>query len=121
MTTEECVDFDNELLSFYPPINSEMVALRTKSVQQCCNEYINKECVELDSEDDEETHENNKGNDGQNPFQLKPRDALTMMDGLLHTSGIIEDNQNSLVSMKEELEKIVISQAKQRSICDYFA
>ena len=43
MTAEEYVDFDHELSSFHPPINSEMVDWRTKSVQECYNEYINKE------------------------------------------------------------------------------
>ena len=39
MTAEEYVDFDDELSSFHPPINSEMVDWRTKSVQ-AMNEYI---------------------------------------------------------------------------------
>ena len=34
MTAEEYVDFDHELSSFHPPINSEMVGWRTYSVQE---------------------------------------------------------------------------------------
>ena len=37
VTAEEYVDFNNELLRFHPPINSEMGDWTTKSVQKRCN------------------------------------------------------------------------------------
>ena len=116
LAPKENVDFDNELSSLHPPFSSDMVDQRTKSVQEYCNKYKNKECVELDSEDDEEAHDNDKGNDEQEPFQLIPPEALTMLDSLVHMSEINENDPNALVSIKEKLEKIVINQKKQTNI-----
>ena len=54
-TTEEYIDFDNEVSSFHPLINSEMVGWKAASIQECFTEYVNnKQRIELDSEDDEE-------------------------------------------------------------------
>ena len=107
---EEYIDFDNEISSFHPPINSEMVDLNTASIQECFNEYVNKEKrIELDSEDDEEPDDI----EYQQEFsQVTPRKALAMIDRLVHTSEISNDDQNL-----ENLEKIVITQ---KDIRDYF-
>ena len=37
-TAEEYIDFDNEISSFHPPINSEMVDWKAASIQECLNE-----------------------------------------------------------------------------------
>ena len=111
-TAEECIDFDNKISSFQPPINSEMVDWKTASIQECFNEYVNKEQrIELDSEDDEE-----RGNieDEQESFQVTPSEALAMIDRLVHTSGVSNDDQNTLFGIKENLERVVITQKKQK-------
>ena len=109
-TAEEYIDFDNEVSSFHPPINSEMVGWKAATIQECFSEYINKEQrIELDSEDDEEP---DGIEDEQETFQVIPREALTMIDRLVHTSGISNDNQNALFGIKENLERIVIKQKK---------
>ena len=97
MTAEKCVDFDYELSSFHRPINSEMIDWRTKSVQEWCNEYINKEWVELDSEDDKKAHDSNKGNNEQEPIQLKlcELSPCWMVFSLYYKSGISEDDQSN--------------------------
>ena len=41
-TAEEYIDFNNEISSFHPPINSEMVDLKVASIQECFNEYVKK-------------------------------------------------------------------------------
>ena len=51
---------------------------------------------------------------------MTPREALVMIDRLVHTSGISNDDQNALFRIKENLERIVITQKKQRDIRDYF-
>ena len=111
-TAEECIDFDNKISSFQPPINSEMVDWKTASIQECFNEYVNKEQrIEFDSEDDEE-----RGNieDEQESFQVTPSEALAMIDRLVHTSGVSNDDQNTLFGIKENLERVVITQKKQK-------
>ena len=80
-TGEEYVDFDNEISSFHPPINSEMVDWKAVSIQESFNEYVNKEQkIELDSEDNEEPDDIE---DDQESFQVTPREVLAMIDRLV--------------------------------------
>ena len=117
-TAEAYIDFDNEISSFHPPINSEMVDWKAASIQECFNEYVNKEQrVEIDSEDDREP---DNIEDEQEPFQVTPPEALSMIDCLVHTSGISNDDQNALFGIKKNLERIVITQKKQKDIRHYF-
>ena len=51
---------------------------------------------------------------------MTPHEALAMIDCLVHTSGISDDDQNALFGIKENLERIVITQKKQKDIRDYF-
>ena len=109
-TTEEYIDFDNEVSSFHPPINSEMVDWKAASIQECFTEYVNnKQRIELDSEDDGE-HDDTE--DEQLSFQVTPRETLAMIDRLAHTSGISNDDQSVLFGIKGNLERIVITQEK---------
>ena len=117
-TPKEYIDFDNEISSFHPPINSEMVAWKAASIQECFNEYVNKEQkIELDIEDEEEPDDIEHK---QESFQVTPREALAMIDRLVHTSGISNDVQNALFVIKENLERIVITQKKQKYMRGYF-
>ena len=110
-SAEEYIDFDNEISSFHPLINSEMVDWKAASIQKCFNEYVNKtERIELGSEDDEEPDEIE---DEKEPFQVTPHGALAMIDRLVHTSGISNNDQKVLFGIKENLERIVITQKKQ--------
>ena len=47
-------------------------------------------------------------------------EVLAMIHRLVHTSGISNDGQNALFGIKENLERIVITQEKQKDIRDYF-
>ena len=52
---------------------------------------------------------------------MTPREALAMIDRLVRTSGISNDDQNASFGIKENLERIVITQKKkQKDIRDYF-
>ena len=58
LTAKEYIDFDNEISSFHPPINSEMVDWKAASIKGCFNEYVNKkQRIELDSEDEEKAND----------------------------------------------------------------
>ena len=48
------------------------------------------------------------------------RETLATIDRLVHTSGISNDDQNALFGIKENLERIVITQKKQKDIRGYF-
>ena len=102
-TAEEYIDFDNEVSSFHPPINSEMVDWKAASIQECFTEYVNnKQRIELDSEDDEELDDTE---DEQQSFQVTPRETLAMTDRLVHTSGISNDDQSVLFGIKGILKE----------------
>ena len=75
---EEYVAFDNEISSFHPPINSEMVDQKDVSIQEYFNEYVNKkQRIKLDSKGDEEPDDSE---DEQESFQMTPRKVLAMID-----------------------------------------
>ena len=96
---------------------SEMVDWKATSIQECFDEYVNKEYVELDSEDDQEP---DSVEDEQESFQVSPREALAMIDCLMYTNGLNNDDQKALFQVKENIEKIVIRQKKQKDIRDFF-
>ena len=54
LTADGYIDFEINVPSCHPPINSEMVDWKATSIQESFDEYVNKEYVELDSEDDQE-------------------------------------------------------------------
>ena len=111
LTAEEYIDFGNEISSFDPPINSETVDWKATSIQECFNEYVNREQrIEFDSEDDEEPDDNE--NEKESVHEVTPREALAIIDRLMHTSGISDEDQIVLLGVKENLEKVVINNQK---------
>ena len=94
-----------------------MVDWKATSIQECFDEYVKKEYVELDSEDDQEL---DSIEDEQESFQVSPREALAIVDRLMYTNGLNNDDQNALFQVKENIEKIVIRQKKQKDIRDFF-
>ena len=117
LTADGHIDFEINVPSCHPPINSEMVDWKATSIQECFDEYVNKEYVELDSEDDQEP---DSVEDEQESFQVSPREALAMIDRLMYTNGLNNDDQKALFQVKENIEKIVIRQKKQKDIRDFF-
>ena len=73
--------------------------------------------MELDSEDEEEP---DGTEDKQESFQVTPGEALAMIDRLVDTSGKSNDDQNVLLGHKKNVERIVITQRKQKDIRDNF-
>ena len=94
-----------------------MVDWKATSIQKCFDEYVNKEYVEFDSEDDQEP---DSVEDKQESFQVSPREALAMIDRPMYTNGLNNDDQEALFQVKENIEKIVIRQKKQKDIRDFF-
>ena len=117
LTADGYIDFEINVPSFHPPINSEMVDRKSASIQECFDEYVNKEYVEVDSEHDQEP---DSAEDEQESFQVSPREALAMIDRLKYTNGLNNDDQKAFFQVKENIEKIVIRQKKQKDIRDFF-
>ena len=51
---------------------------------------------------------------------MTPHDALAVIDRLVHTSGISNDDQSALFGIKENLERIVITQEKKKTYVAIF-
>ena len=119
LTAEEYIDFDNEISSFDPPINSETVDWKATSIQECFNEYVNREQrIELDSEDDEEPDDTE--DEQESVHEVTPREALALIDRLMRTNVISDEDQIALFEVKGNLEKVAINNQKQKDIRDYF-
>ena len=74
--------------------------------------------MELDSEDDEEPDDIE--DEQESVHEMTPREALAMIDRLMHANGIGDEDQIALFGVKENLEKVVINNQKQKDIRDYF-
>ena len=117
-TAEQYIDFDNNISSFHPPINSEMVDWKVASIQKYFIEQVNKKRrIELDSEDYEKP---DNIEDEQESFQVTAREAVAVIDRLVHTSVIRNDGQNALFGIKKNFERIAITPKKQKDIRYYF-
>ena len=53
--------------------------------------------------------------DEQEFFQVTTRKILAIIDRLVHTSGISNDDQNALFGIKENLERMVITQKSKKT------
>ena len=117
MTADEYVDFDVETCISPLTINSDQVDWRRTSIQACIDEHVGG--VESGDDDgdeaDEVTNDDDDDNDDQeeSSSEISPREALGMLDQLVHVAGISKDDRNSLVSIKERMESLVISHKKQ--------
>ena len=117
LTADGYIDFEINVQICHSPINSEMVDWKATSIQECFDEYINREYVELDSEDDQEP---DSVEDEQESFQVSPREALAMIDRLMYTNGLNNDDQKALFQVKENIEKIVIRQKSKKTYETFF-
>ena len=53
-------------------------------------------------------------------FEIGTGEALTMLDRLVNLKYLSKEERNSLVAMKDKLEKIRVLNKKQSHITDYF-
>ena len=124
MIVEEYVNFDAEPCSSLPAINSDMVDWKVSSVKACITEYLRKECDDLN----EVASDNNDGKDDGDDTNSKDvkvveigtGEALTMLDRLVNLKDISKEESNSLVAMKDKLEKIRRLNKRQSYSNDYF-
>ena len=124
MTAEEYVDFDVKTCSSLPGINSDMVDWRVSSVKACVTEYLRKECGDLNevaSDNDDDKGDDDDANSKEiEVVEIDTGEALIMLDRLVNLKDLSKEERNSLVSMKDKLEKIRVLNKKQSHINDYF-
>ena len=85
--------------------------------------YLRKECGDLNEvasdNDDERDEDHGNGKDAE-VVEIGTGEALTMLDRLVNLKYLSNEERNSLVAMKEKLEKIKVLNKKQSHISEYF-
>ena len=126
MALQDYVDFDVKTCSSLPVINSNMVDSRVSLVKVCETEYFRKECVDLnevasDNDDDKDDNDDDDANSKDiEVVEIGTSEALTMLDRLVNLKDLSKEERNSLVTMKDKLEKIRVLNKKHSHINDYF-
>ena len=86
--------------------------------------YLRKACVdrnEVASDNDDDKDDDDDGN-SKDPevFEIGTGEALTMLDRFVNLKYLSKEERNSLVAMKDKLEKIKVLNKNQNHINDYF-
>ena len=87
-------------------------------------EYLRKECVDLnevvsDNDDDKRNDDDANSKDFE-VVEIGTGEALTMLDRVVNLKYLSKEERNSLVAMKDKLEKRIVLNKKQYHIIDYF-
>ena len=87
-------------------------------------EYLRKECVDLnevvsDNDDDKRNDDDANSKDFE-VVEIGTGEALTMLDRVVNLKYLSQEERNSLVAMKDKLEKRIVLNKKQYHIIDYF-
>ena len=122
MSAEEYADFDVEKCSSLPAVNSDKVDWRVSSVKGCVTEYLRKEWGDLNevtSENDGDKDDDANSKDVE-VVEIGTGKTLTMLGRLVNLKDLSKEERNSLVAIKDKLEKIRVLNKKQSHSNDYF-
>ena len=86
--------------------------------------YLRKACVDRnevasDNDDDKDDDDDGNSKDAE-VFEIGTGEALTMLDRFVNLKYLSKEERNSLVAMKDKLEKIKVLNKNQNHINDYF-
>ena len=118
ITQEEYIDFDIEVCTSYPKINSDEIDRKVSSVSKCVSEYLNKESGnEENPESDPESEDEVKEIE---PEEITPHKALIFIDKLINLKEPNNDEKSSLSSLKDRLEIVRINNKNQKQSCIFY-
>ena len=111
-------------MSILHAINFNMVDWRVSSVKPCVTEYLRKECSDLNEvaldNDDDKDDDDDSNSKGVEVVEINTGEAMTMLDMLVNIKSLSKEEINSIVAMKEKLEKIRVLNKKQSHMKEYF-
>ena len=85
---------------------------------------LREECGDLNEvasdNDDNKDDDSDVNSKDAEVIEIGTGEALTMLDGLVNLKYLSKEERNSLVAMKDKLEKIRVLNKKQSHINDYF-
>ena len=85
--------------------------------------YLRKACVDLNevaSDNDDDKDDDDGNSKDAEVFEIGTGEALTMLDRFVNLKYLSKEERNSLVPMKDKLEKIKVLNKNQNHISDYF-
>ena len=103
--------------------NWNFESIATFTVQLFVAEYLRKKCGDLNevaSDNDDDKGDGDANSKDIEVVEFGKGEALTMLDNLVNLKCISREERNSLVTMKDKLEKIRMLNKKQNHIDDYF-
>ena len=87
-------------------------------------EYLRKECSDLNEvaldNDDDKDDDDDSNSKGVEVVEINTGEAMTMLDMLVNIKSPSKEEINSIVVMKEKLEKIRVLNKKQNHMKEYF-
>ena len=123
ITAEEYVDFNVERYSSLLAMNSDTVEWSVSSVKACVTEDLRKECDDLNEvasddikDDDKDCDDDDANSTDIEVVEIGTGEALAMPDRLLNLKVLSNKEKNSLVAMKNKLEKLRMLNKKQSYI-----
>ena len=96
---------------------------RLSSVKACVTEYLRKECADLnkvasDNDDGKDDNDDANSKDAE-VVEIGTGEALTVLNRLVNLKNLSKKEINSLVAMKDKLDKLRVLSKKQSHINDY--
>ena len=109
MTAEKHVDTHVQTCSSLPAINSDMADWKVSSVKGSMTEYLRKQWSDLNkaaSDNEDDIDDDDANSKDIEVVEIGTGEVLTMFDWLINLKDLSIEERNSLVAMKDKLEKI---------------
>ena len=115
----------NLFLNVKTIFNWNFLSIATSRVWPFATEYLRKECGDLnevasDNDDEKDDGDDNATSKDVVVVEISTGKALKMLDRLVNLKYLSKEDKNSLLAIKDKLEKIRVMSKKQSHINDYF-
>ena len=114
ITADEYSNFDNKVCTLFPLINSDEIDWRRVSVATWIQEYGAADDIAIEVKSDDGNDEDNENES--DVSQIISREAVNLVDRLFHADGMNVDDTNVLLTIRENMENLIIQQKKQTFI-----
>ena len=108
MAADKYSNFDHEVCTSFPPINSDEVGWRRVFAATYIQEHGTADDIAIEVESKNNNDEDNKNESVVS--QISPREAVNLLDRLIHVDGMSVDNTNALLTISEKMESLIIQQ-----------
>ena len=118
IAADEYSNFDHEVCTSFPHINYDEVDWRRVSMATGIQEYGIADDIAIEVETDDDNDEDNENEN--NVSQISPREAMKLLDRLVHVDGMSVEGTNAVIAIYEKIESLIVQQKRQTYIVDFF-